>query len=144
MIFSSLEDLKSYVEKKHLQALEEVGEEMKDIMKKETTEQVYHAYNPNAYETTGQLLDSIDITDMSKNSVTVEWQDNGDWTSVNGEHFFPMYGLESGKTWGEGSTRLNPKYRPKTNLLEESINEIEREIPNEYRKIMNGLGVPVR
>lgn len=135
MEFSSLEDLVSYVEKMNSVAMYEVGEEMKDIMKDETHKQVYQAYSPEEYQRTYDLMNSIDVVSLGKDFVETEFQDNGGWYSVKyGSHFHAIKGLEDGATWG----------RSGTNLMSESESRIESEIPREYKKIMNGLGVPMK
>lgn len=144
MEFSSLEELVRYVESKQSRAMNSVGKEMKEIMKQETNSQV-DAYSNSIYENTGDIIDCIDITDMSKDSVEVSWKDNGDWHSViDGNHMYAPYALENGTAWGRGKTRTNLSYRPKTNFVEESMDKIKSEIPNEYKRIMNGLGVPLK
>ena len=135
MEFKSLEDLVRYVKRMNGVAMYEVGEEMKDIMKEETAEQVYQSYSPDVYTRTYDLMNSIDVVERDNDSVTAEFQDNGNWTSVKyGTHFHAIKGLEDGATWG----------RSGTNLMEESSNRIEKEIPKKYKSIMNRLGVPMK
>lgn len=135
MEFSSLEELVNYVERMNTIAMYGVGEEMKNIMKEETQKQVYDAYSPEQYVRTKDLMNSIDVVAKGNDFVETEFQDNGEWYSVkDGQPFHAIKGLESGSTWGRGST----------NLMDVSENRIEAEIPREYKQIMNGLGVPMK
>lgn len=143
MKFSSLEEMIAYIEKAQSQATKKMGDEMVDIMKDEVQKQVYNSYSPNDYNRTMQLLNSPQITNVSKNYVSAAFLMMGDWKSQGygmssysggGSPFFPMYGLEYGGVWGRGTT----------SIMDESIDRMENEIPLCYRDAMNSMGIPIR
>ena len=136
--FKSLKDAMKYIEKATSDSMQELGRELEEIMKEEIQNQVYDAYNPSTYDRTKQLLNSVETTNVSDNSVEVSWRDNGDWTSYAGKHMYVIHGLEMGKTYGRGG------YRPSTNLVEESYKRAEDEIPNKYKIEMKKRGIPIK
>lgn len=136
--FKSLKDAMKYIEKATSDSMQEVGRELEEIMKEEIQTQVYDAYNPSTYDRTKQLLNSVETTNVSDNSVEVSWRDNGDWTSYAGKHMYVIHGLEMGKTYGKGG------YRPSTNLVEESYRRAENEIPKKYKTEMKKRGIPIK
>lgn len=132
--FNSLEDVMKYVKKATADSMKEVGDKVEDIMKEEIQSQVYDAYPDNEHRT-GQLKQSVETTKISDNSVEVSWRDNGDWFSlINGDHMYVIHGLEMGKTWN----------RPGTNLVEESKQRADIEVPDVYKKAMRSKGVPIK
>ena len=136
--FKSLKDAMKYIEKATSDSMQELGRELEEIMKEEIQTQVYDAYNPSTYDRTKQLLNSVETTNVSDNSVEVSWRDNGDWTSYAGKHMYVIHGLEMGKTYGKGG------YRPSTNLVEESYRRAENEIPKKYQAEMKKRGIPIK
>ncbi|HBE8640386.1 TPA: hypothetical protein KM425_002107 [Clostridioides difficile] len=146
MEFKSLDELVAYTKNKIAASMPEVGKEMKEIMKEEVNKQVYSGYtpvgewNPNVWGgRTGQLLDAIDVTELSSNSVTSEIQNNGNWVDAfTRNSAFPMERLEKGKVWGVGG------YRPQTNIMEESNSKAQERVPKCFKSKMNELGVPVK
>ncbi|AKP44690.1 TPA: hypothetical protein P1M42_000017 [Clostridioides difficile] len=146
MVFKSLDELVAYTKNKIAASMPEVGKEMKEIMKEEVNKQVYSGYtpvgewNPNVWGgRTGQLLDAIDVTELSSNSVTSEIQNNGNWVDAfTRNSAFPMERLEKGKVWGVGG------YRPQTNIMEESNSKAQERVPKCFKSKMNELGVPVK
>ncbi len=136
--FKSLKDAMKYIEKATSDSMQELGRELEEIMKEEIQTQVYDAYNPSTYDRTKQLLNSVETTNVSDNSVEVSWRDNGDWTSYAGKHMYVIHGLEMGKTYGKGG------YRPSTNLVEESYRRAENEIPKKYKTEMKKRGIPIK
>ncbi|MDB9603087.1 hypothetical protein N5132_021290, partial [Clostridioides difficile] len=146
MEFKSLDELVAYTKNKIAASMPEVGKEMKEIVKGEVNKQVYSGYtpvgewNPNVWGgRTGQLLDAIDVTELSSNSVTSEIQNNGNWVDAfTRNSAFPMERLEKGKVWGVGG------YRPQTNIMEESNSKAQERVPKCFKSKMNELGVPVK
>lgn len=136
--FKSLNDLMRYVNKATADSMPEVGKELEEIMKEEIQTQVYDAYDPSTYERTKKLLNSVETTNVSNNSVEVSWRDNGDWTSYAGKHMYVIHGLEMGKTYGRGG------YRPSTDLVGESTIRAKNEIPDKYKSEMRNRGIPVK
>ncbi|EIS9475062.1 hypothetical protein [Clostridioides difficile] len=146
MEFKSLDELVAYTKNKIAASMPEVGKEMKEIMKEEVNKQVYSGYtpvgewNPNVWGgRTGQLLDAVDVTELSSNSVTSEIQNKGNWVDAfTRNSAFPMERLEKGKVWGVGG------YRPQTNIMEESNSKAQERVPKCFKSKMNELGVPVK
>ncbi|EGT4846805.1 TPA: hypothetical protein ACXDUQ_003336 [Clostridioides difficile] len=146
MVFKSLDELVAYTKNKIAASMPEVGKEMKEIMKEEVNKQVYSGYtpvgewNPNVWRgRTGQLLDAVDVTELSSNSVTSEIQNKGNWVDAfTRNSAFPMERLEKGKVWGVGG------YRPQTNIMEESNSKAQERVPKCFKSKMNELGVPVK
>ena len=136
--FKTLKDVMKYIEKATEDAMPEVGEELEEIMKEEIQTQVYDAYDPSTYERTKQLINSVETTNVSDNSVEVSWRDNGDWTSYAGKHMYVIHGLEMGKTYGRGG------YRPSTDLVGESTRRANNEIPDKYKSEMRNRGIPIK
>ena len=136
--FKSLNDLMRYVNKATADSMPEVGKELEEIMKEEIQKQVYDAYDTSKYDRTKQLLNSVETTNVSDNSVEVSWRDNGDWTSYAGKHMYVIHGLEMGKTYGRGG------YRPSTDLVGESTRRANNEIPDKYKSEMRNRGIPIK
>lgn len=139
MEFNSLEEMIEYIEKAQTSSIEDVGEKMIDIMKEETDRQVYKAYTPipvskGGYGRTNDLMKSIGIVERTKNSISTEWQPNGNWYSViTGNRFYAIRGLEGGHTWG----------RQGTDLLVTSYVRMDDEVPNVFRNAMKSKGIPI-
>lgn len=141
--FKSLKAALEYIEKAKADSMKEMGECVERIMKEEVQEQVYDAYKPKEYQRTNQLINSVEITDISDDRVEVSWRDNGDWYSVikrdRGEepdHMYVIHGHEMGRVWGR-------EHLP-TNLVEESKRRTEYEIPDELIKSLRSKGIKAR
>ncbi|MCC0705099.1 hypothetical protein IC213_18750 [Clostridioides sp. ES-S-0049-02] len=151
MVFKSLDELVAYTNNQIKASMPEVGKKMKEIMKEEVNKQVYSDYTPRGVwrpdlwgGRTYDLLNSVDVTELSSNSVVSEIQNNGRWFDVFSKNpAFPMVRLEKGKVWAAGGTRKEPNFRPKTNIMSESETKVRAEIPLCFKSTMNGLGVPV-
>jgi len=141
--FKSLKAALEYIEKAKADSMKEIGECVEEIMKEEIQEQVYDAYKPVEYQRTNQLINSVEITNISDDRVEVSWRDNGDWYSVikrdRGEepdHMYVIHGHEMGRVWGR-------EHLP-TNLVEESKRRTEYEIPDELIKSLRSKGIKAR
>ena len=143
--FKSIDALVSYIENScHANVVEQIGDEGVDEVKQIVQEEVYDAYTPVEYKRYDEVFNSVRVTEIDNNHVTIELEDNGHWTSVKGKHMYAVAGLEMGKTWGEGSTPDNPVYRPQTNIEERSYEKMNEEAPNIYRKVMKKRGFKVK
>ena len=139
MEFNSLDELVAYVKKCQEKAMLEMGEEMVDIFNEEIADQVYNAYSPSVYERHDWLRDSAEIEGSGADFITTGLNMYaGSWTSLYGnnagEYFYPMYGLESGTTWGRGST----------NIMESVFDKCQDKIPKVYKQAMSRMGVPIK
>lgn len=144
MTFNSLDDIVAYIESIVATGMNEMGHEMEEIMKNEIMHQIYASYSPNQYKRTGQMENSPGIVEVDKDSVTVEFRDNGGWTDIKtGNHAFPMERFESGKVWSKGHTDENPSYLPATNIMEESVSKCESEIPRLLVNFLRSRGIPI-
>lgn len=127
MVFSSIEELTAYVESRQSRAMKDVSEDLKRI--------VDESVSGNVDGWTGQIFDSV-ISGSSNDSAEAEFIDNGRWYSevTGNEVGNPIKFLEAGTTWN----------KDKTNIMKDSFNKAESEIPDNYKKYMNGLGVPLK
>ncbi|MCC0705075.1 hypothetical protein IC213_18630 [Clostridioides sp. ES-S-0049-02] len=151
MVFKSLDELVAYTKNQIKASMPEVGKKMKEIMKEEVNKQVYSDYTPRGVwhpdlwgGRTYDLLNSVDVTELSSNSVVSEIQNNGRWFDAFSKNpAFPMVRLEKGKVWAAGGTRKEPNFRPKTNIMTESEAKVRTKIPKCFKSKMNELGVPL-
>ena len=134
MVFNSLNDLKSYVEKKHKQTIKVIAEKEQRILRDEVMSQVYEVYSPNWYTRTWALYNNIQYT-INGNSVSLKLANNRNWHSVySGEEVYALATLDAGTTWARGGT----------NVQEKTLNRVSKELPKVYKTTMNNLGVPVK
>ena len=90
------------------------------------------------------MEDSPGIVEVDKDSVTVEFRDNGSWSDIpSGKHAFPLERFEKGKVWSKGHTDENPSYLPATNIMEESVSKCESEIPRLLVNFLRNRGIPI-
>ena len=120
-------------------AVNEVGQHVQTEFKKLVEREVYDAYTPSdRYERTGDLRLSPTIVSVGMDGVRIEFADNGKWHSLagrnKGQHFYALYGLEGGYTWG----------RPSSNIMREvTSNGFKNQISNVYMGAMIGRGIPI-
>lgn len=147
MEFKSIDEIVAYIESVIPSVLNECSYDMQEIMIDEIMKQIYKHHVPKEYDRTGQLLDTPQLVDISNNSVTMEFLDNGGWKSVYEpyEHINAFEAWEEGKVWGEGtsSNKRIFKYRPATNIHEASLNKCENEIPNKFKSYLQNMGIPI-
>lgn len=137
--FGSLDEMVAYIKKCQEEALLEVGKEMVDIFNEEIETQVYDDYSPSVYKRNNWLRDSAEIEENSKDFIVAGLNMYaGGWTSLygsnKGQYFYPMYGLESGSTWGRGGT----------NIMSTVEQRCESEVPKVFKKAMSSMGVPIK
>lgn len=132
MIFHSLSVLKRYVEKASSKALTEVGKEVEKTLKETIQNEVYNSYSPTTYVRTNKLIDNI-VIERNGNNVQVVLKNGGWYSVITGEPFYALWGLESGSTWGRGSTNVVDAVNEKCSSL----------IPQTYYKAMRGNGIPI-
>ena len=138
MNFDSIEACLAYIEQCLGMGLENAGEEIKRIMEEQLNKEIYQNHSPTMYDRTGQLGESISVTEQTNKSVNVEYQDNGDWNSVKtGEHFFPLEGFRSGSVWAPNGGRYQ------ADPLKEAFEISKQEIPEILKRYLQGLGIPI-
>ena len=136
--FSSIEEVIDYIRGVLGEALGEVGEDMKEIMIKAIQEDIYDDHSPKVYERTGQLLNTPQITEHTSDSITTEFLDNGDWSSViSGNHMFPIEEYQKGSVWAPGGGRYS------ADVLETAFTECQLEIPEKLIQILRSHGIPI-
>ena len=136
--FSSIEEVIEYIRGVLGEALGEVGEDMKEIMVKAIQEDIYDDHSPKVYERTGQLLNTPQITEHTSDSITTEFLDNGDWSSViSGRHMFPIEEYQKGTVWSPGGGRYS------ADVLETAFTECQLEIPEKLIQILRSHGIPI-
>ena len=136
--FSSIEEVIEYIRGVLGEALGEVGEDMKEIMVKAIQEDIYDDHSPKVYERTGQLLNTPQITEHTSDSITTEFLDNGDWSSViSGKHMFPIEEYQKGSVWAPGGGRYS------ADVLETAFTECQLEIPEKLIQILRSHGIPI-
>lgn len=135
MVFDSMSELRNYVLNVMDDCATICAEEMLEIMRREIDE-VYNSYSPSMYVRTGDLKNTPQIISANRNGMHTEFVDNGGWYSLvgktAGQHFFAMYGLEGGHTWGREGTSIHPN----------SVVNCYAQIPNKYKEVMNAFGIP--
>ena len=136
--FSSIEEVIEYIRGVLGEALGEVGEDMKEIMVKAIQEDIYDDHSPKVYERTGELLNTPQITEHTSDSITTEFLDNGNWSSViSGKHMFPIEEYQKGSVWAPGGGRYS------ADVLETAFTECQLEIPEKLIQILRSHGIPI-
>ena len=136
--FSSIEEVIEYIRGVLGEALGEVGEDMKEIMVKAIQEDIYDDHSPKVYERTGQLLNTPQITEHTSDSITTEFLDNGNWSSViSRKHMFPIEEYQKGTVWSPGGGRYS------ADVLETAFTECQLEIPEKLIQILRSHGIPI-
>lgn len=130
MVFSSLEDCIAFIKSAQSSIMSQLAEEIKRVMDEVTREQVQGW--------SGQIFSSV-IPSSNLDSAEASFEDNGHWISLVGktegqEVGNPIKFLEAGSTWNRGAS----------NIMDTSHSRAENEIPQKYKSLMNGVGVPVR
>ena len=134
-LIGALNKIISKIEVANIIAVNEVGQHVQGEFRKLVQREVYDAYSPERYERTNALRLSPTIVSVGREGVRIEFADNGHWHSVKtGEHFYALYGLEGGYTWG----------RPPSNIMREvTSNGFKDQISNIYIGSMRRQGIPI-
>lgn len=127
MIFESLEEMISYIEKKQANVMSDLAKEIKDVIDREVRNQV------DGWS--GQIFDSV-VPHSTKNTAEAGFEDTGEWFSLVTDEKVgnPIRFLEAGSTWG----------REKSFIMDASEAEAENVIPREYLKLMREKGIPIK
>lgn len=144
MIFNNLDEVVSHLESILLQELPHIGEQMKEIMNVTLMEETgYDGRTPRMYERTGGLKDIVTYEQFGIKEIDGVFQDNGHWVDKKGNHYFPLNRWEEGTVWAPGYTDDNPKFYPKTNIVENSANAIDYMLPIELKERLRARGLKV-
>ena len=139
--FKSLNEAINYIKKAQSHASKEIGKEVEDIMKDTTKENLYEAYSPESYKRTYDMLNMINITESTADSVTVAIEDTGghySWNSPYPHVFVAPILEEGGHTWEKGGER-----KPPTRIMEDSLEKTKESAPDVYIKAMASKGIKV-
>lgn len=143
MVVNDIESAVNYIKSVVSTAMTPMANKMVEIMQREVNEQIYADHEPSVYERTGQMGEIAQISSIDMNCAVVEFQDNGDWTSVStGEHFFPIIGWEEGKVWSFKSDNV-VAYYPPTTIIPDSQVKIAQQIPTELKRYLIEQGLDV-
>lgn len=144
MIFNNLDEIVSHLESILVQELPHVGEQMKEIMNTTLMEETgYDERTPHMYERTGGLKNIVTYEQFGIKEIDGVFQDNGHWVDKKGRHYFPLNRWEEGDVWAPGYTDENPKFYPKTNIVENSANSIDYMLPIELKERLRARGLKV-
>lgn len=135
MEFNSIDEMVRFIESQSISVNKELAEDMVHIAKKNTKEEQYK-YTPETYVRTGKLIECIEGK-STKDSIEIEWRNLG-WSNYNKtKKVYAPGALENGTTYGKGG------YRPATNFVDETYDELENKIPKKYKNIMKDKGIPI-
>lgn len=141
--FSSLNEAVAYIRNTCIEeSLEKIGETGVEIMKVVTDEQVEGS--------TGDVLNCIGISDITNDTISLEWQDRGNWfslaNSTYGNHMYAPWSLENGKVWdvSGGSSPYNPIYKAPTTLAITSAELIQKESKSICSSVFKSKGFKVK
>lgn len=136
MVFDSIGALRSYVLGVMGDCATLCAEQMLEIMRQEI-ENAYSSYAPSMYSRTMDLMNTPTFLMANSSGMATTFADNGGWYSLvgstKGQHFFALYGLEGGSTWGRGAT----------NIYDTSVAMCYAQIPAYYKQCMIAFGIPV-
>lgn len=138
--FSSIDEVSKFIKTRcYSQILDEVADETESVMKEVTEDQVQGS--------TGDMINCIGETERSNDSVTVAWQDNGNWFSLSektyGDHMYAPFALENGYTFEIGKPMFSGFYHEKTTLEETSKKIMADKSVEIARRILNKNGFKV-
>lgn len=141
MEFKSIEEVNAFVEKVVAEGMEIMGNEMVEIMKDEIRNKIYQDHPNTTGTRTGQLENSPEIVEKNNNSVTTEYLDNGEWTSLfgksKGNHFFPLDGYLKGTVLAPNGGHYS------ANPHESAMSKCESEIPRLLVDFLRSRGIPI-
>lgn len=138
--FGSIDGVSNFIKSKcYDQILNEVGREAEKVMKEVTENQVQG--------NTGDIINCIGVTEQSNDSVTIAWQDNGNWFSLHnetyGNHMYAPWALENGTTFEIGKPMFQGYYHPQTTLAETSAKQMKDKSRDIARRILSRNGFKV-
>lgn len=152
MKFTSLTQLKNYVEKAQKQSMEVLNQNLETEAKKITLSELGRSSSKtktgNIYEPTGAIIDCIK-GQVNGLSLTLVWGDTGDWFSILDKshgHFYAPEALEEGTVWAEG-TKLHPYspvFKPATDFVDKTEEWRNNELPNVFVQFMRGKGMNIK
>lgn len=127
MVFDSIEECISYIEKAIQDCMQPLSDEIKRIMDEVTYNQVIGW--------SGQIFKSV-VSESEGMSASASFEDTGYWTSLitNESVGNPIKFLEAGTTWNRGAT----------SIMDVAFGRCETEIPRKFCSLMESRGIPIR
>lgn len=137
--FKSIAEVKAYIEKQQKQCLKEIGRKGESKMKENVHRNLYDKYNPSTYTRTGQMASQVRMTKCNNNSVEIEIGQGGhtSWADGRGVYVAPIL-EEGGHTYERNGGRKAP-----TNIIKDTVKEMEVEAPRTYIAVMASKGIKV-
>ncbi len=141
MDFNNIQEAIRYVEGISQDGLVSLKDDFKETMSNEIEEQIYNDHEPELYERTDQLKDTPEVV-IGDKLLTASFEDNGNWESWKGGHFFPMIAWEDTGTVKRSTSQGGGTY-PLTNITEGAYQKLDREIPVKFKQYLISRGLKV-
>lgn len=141
MDFNNIQEAIKYVEGISQDGLVSLKDDFKETMSNEIEEQIYNDHEPELYERTDQLKDTPEVV-IGDKLLTASFEDNGNWESWKGGHFFPMIAWEDSGTVRRSTSQGGGTY-PLTHITEDAYQKLDREIPVKFKQYLISRGLKV-
>lgn len=141
MDFNNIQEAIRYVEGISQDGLVSLKDDFKETMSNEIDEQIYNDHEPEVYERTDQLKDTPEVV-IGDKLLTASFEDNGDWESWKGGHFFPMIAWEDTGTVKRSTSQGEGTY-PLTHITEGAYQKLDREIPVKFKQYLISRGLKI-
>lgn len=141
MDFNNIQEAIKYVEGISQDGLVSLKDDFKETMSNEIEEQIYNDHEPELYERTDQLKNTPEVV-IGDKLLTASFEDNGNWESWKGGHFFPMIAWEDSGTVRRSTSQGGGTY-PLTHITEDAYQKLDREIPVKFKQYLISRGLKV-
>ena len=151
MRFTSIDTMISYVKKAQQGSMNTLKLKTEEIAKTVTEKEVGSVEKRSKYNSmyvpTGDIINCIKAS-VTLNLITLKWQDNGGWFNAldKSEHVYAPWALEEGTVWDKGTNLKtgNINYKPPTDFVDKTDEQIKKQLPKIYQDAMKGQGVPLK
>ena len=141
MDFNNIQEAIRYIEGTTQDGLVSLKDDFKETMSNEIDEQIYNDHEPEVYERTDQLRRTPEVT-ISDKLLKATFEDNGNWESWKGGHFFPMIAWEESGSVRRSQNQGGGTY-PLTHITEGTYQKLDREIPPKFKQYLISRGLKV-
>jgi len=141
MDFNNIQEAIRYIEGITQDGLVSLKDDFKETMSNEIDEQIYNDHEPEVYERTDQLRRTPEVT-ISDKLLKATFEDNGNWESWKGGHFFPMIAWEESGSVRRSQNQGGGTY-PLTHITEGTYQKLDREIPPKFKQYLISRGLKV-
>ena len=141
MDFNNIQESIRYIEGITQDGLVSLKDDFKETMSNEIDEQIYNDHEPEVYERTDQLRRTPEVT-ISDKLLKATFEDNGNWESWKGGHFFPMIAWEESGSVRRSQNQGGGTY-PLTHITEGTYQKLDREIPPKFKQYLISRGLKV-